>query len=399
MKLVVVSPRYGLEIAGGAETAARLLATHLAQRDGWTVEALTTCARDAVTWADAYPAGETVIDGVRVRRFPVVGPRAADFDRCSERILARPRLASADAEERWLAKQGPVAPELIDAIAACDADVFAFHPYLYHPTVAGLPRVARRAALHAAAHDEPALRLPMYRALFDATAGLAYWSEPERRLVEQRFAIASKPSVVVGLGVEPGAGDEHDARSAVGIGDRPYLLCLGRVDDGKGAALLAECFIAYKQRRPGPLQLVFAGPVVHYPPAHADVVVTGAVPENAKWGLLRGAVALVSPSAFESFSIVLMEAWSVGTPCLVNRRCAVTFDHVERSGGGLVFGSYAELEVALDRIREDGALRAALGISGNLYVDARYRWNDVIDRYASFLSVIATRDRRARTGR
>ena len=69
-----------------------------------------------------------------------------------------------------------------------------------------------------------------------------------------------------------------------------------------------------------------------------------------KWGLLRGALALVSPSAFESFSIVLMEAWSVGTPALVNSRCAVTLDHVRRSGGGLAFGNYAELEVELDRL-------------------------------------------------
>ena len=104
-------------------------------------------------------------------------------------------------------------------------------------------------------------------------------------------------------------------------------LCLGRVDDGKGARLLAECFTQYKARRGGDLRLVFAGPIVNELPAHPDIVMAGAVAEDVKWGLLRGALALVSPSVFESFSIVLMEAWAVGTPALVNSRCAVTLDH------------------------------------------------------------------------
>src|SRR5207253_8957229 len=136
--------------------------------------------------------------------------------------------------------------------------------------------------------------------------------------------VAATPSAVVGLGVEAGVGE------AVDLDGRPYVLCLGRVDDGKGARLLAECFIRYHERRDGDLRLVFAGPVVHPPPEHPDIVVLGPVDESTKWGLLRGALALVSPSAFESFSIVVLEAWSVGTPVLVNARCPVTVDHARR---------------------------------------------------------------------
>ena len=118
---------------------------------------------------------------------------------------------------------------------------------------------------------------------------------------------------------------------------------------------------------------------------------TGVVDESVKWGLLRGADALVSPSAFESFSIVLMEAWAVGTPVLVNSRCAVTLDHVRRSGGGLAFGDYAELEVELDRLSESPGLRTALGRAGQAYVDRHYHWHDVINRYATFVEAVATR--------
>ena len=390
MKLAVVTPRYGTEIAGGAETAARLLATRVARDAGWPVEVLTTCALDASTWANVYAPGATEIDGVFVQRFRVSGTRAPGFDAATDEIVRRGPRASGEQQHAWLTAQGPVAPELIDAIAATDADAIAFHPYLYHPTVAGLPRVNRRSVLHPAAHDEPPLRFSMYANLFEDAAALGYWSETERLLVERRFAIAQKPAAVLGLGTDAGDGDAAGARRAVGLDDeRPFLLCLGRVDDGKGAALLAECFARYKDRRPGPLQLVFAGPVVHQPVPHSDIVLAGAVDEPVKWGLLRGALALVSPSAFESFSIVLMEAWTVGTPALVNRRCAVTRDHAERSGGALTFGSYAELEVALDRLTTSPAVGKALGAAGRTYVDAHYRWPDVVARYTTLLSKLA----------
>jgi glycosyltransferase involved in cell wall biosynthesis len=386
MKLAVVTPRYGREIAGGAETAARLLAMRVAARDGWRVTALTTCARDATTWTDDYAPGRESIDGVEVHRFPVSGPRHRDFDALTDVVIGRGRRVRSDEEEAWLLAQGPIAPGLIDAIAQSDADVIAFHPFLYHPTVAGLPLVARRSVLHSAAHDEPALRLPMYRSLFARAAGLAYWSDSERHVVERRFAVASKPAVVVGLGVDAGSGAADAARAAVGLDDTPYLLCLGRVDDGKGAHLLAELFARYRERRPAPLKLVLAGPVVHAPRTHPDIIVTGTVDEPTKWGLLRGALALASPSAFESFSIVLMESWTVGTPVLVNARCEVTTEHVARSKGGISFGTYAEFEVAVDRLVGDAALRTALGGFGRSYVEANYRWPDVIDRYTNFLA-------------
>jgi hypothetical protein len=52
MKLAYVVPRYGPEVMAGAEYAARMFAERLVAQLGWEVEALTTCAVDARTWAD-----------------------------------------------------------------------------------------------------------------------------------------------------------------------------------------------------------------------------------------------------------------------------------------------------------------------------------------------------------
>jgi glycosyltransferase involved in cell wall biosynthesis len=294
---------------------------------------------------------------------------------------------------RWIAEQGPVCPDAVEAAAAGDADVVAFYPYLYHPTVTGVPRLGRRAVMHPAAHDEAPLRLPIFREVFAAAAGFVFQTEAERHLVEARFPVVTgAQQVSVGLGVDEQAGTAAAARSRLGgrlASGAPYLLCLGRVDRGKGTASLARFFAAYKQRRPGPLTLVFAGPVVHPLPAHPDIVMAGSVDEAVKWGLLRGAEMLVSPSAYESFSIVVNEGWAAGVPVLVNARCGPTREHCEISGGGLWYDSYAGFEVALDRLLQSPELASTMVERGRAYVDSRFRWPVIVDRYLAFCERVA----------
>ena len=210
MKLAVVTPRYGADVTGGAETAARLLATHLAARPGFTVEALTTCALDATTWADHYPARHTVLDGVGVRRFPVDRKRSADFDEQTDLVIRRGRRATEEQQRAWIDKQGPVSPAS-DRSHRADPTPTSSRS-TRSSTTPRLPacRASRRGrSCTRPRTTRPILQLPLYRAVFGAAAGLAYWTEPERQLVEQRFAVASKPIVVVGLGVDAGRGRRH----------------------------------------------------------------------------------------------------------------------------------------------------------------------------------------------
>jgi glycosyltransferase involved in cell wall biosynthesis len=391
VKVAYVVPRYGSEVLGGAEYGARMLAERLVSHLGWEVEALTTCALDARTWADEYPAGDVTLNGVRVRRFRSAAGRAAGFESFSARVLPAPENASATDQRRWIDLQGPVAPDVVAAAADGDADVVVFYPYLYWPTVTGVPAVGRRAVMHPAAHDEPPLRLPLFREVFAGVGGLVFQTYGERSLVQELFPVAATPQVVMGLGVEPGEGTPEAARRALGLGDEPYLLCLGRVDDGKGTGVLARYFAALKSRHPGSLKLVLAGPVVHPVPPHPDIVVAGPVSEDVKWGALRGAVALVSPSPFEAFSIVVVEAWTAGIPVLVNGFCAATAEHVARSGGGLTFTGYGQFEVAVSRLAADAGLAADLARRGAAHAERHFTWPVILDCYRGFLERAAER--------
>jgi glycosyltransferase involved in cell wall biosynthesis len=348
----------------------------------------TTCALDPATWANHYPPGTLDIAGVTVHRFASQWGRHPDFDRHSNAFFSRSKPSTAEQLE-WLHLQGPICPDALDAAEESTADLVAFYPYLYHPTVAGVPRVAERAILHPAAHDERPIHLPVFRKVFEDARGMVFHTEGERRLVERLFpATVTRPQVVLGLGTDVGAGEPDPARAAIGgplAAGRPFLLCVGRVDRGKGTDLLARYFATYKQRRPGPLALVFAGPLVHQPePVHPDIVVAGTVDEATKWGLLRGAEVFVSPSGWESFSFVVLEAWSAGTPVLVNGRCEATRDHCEASGGGVWFEDYPTFEAALDRLLAERGLAGAMAAAGRAYVDEHFRWDVVVDRYRAF---------------
>jgi len=393
MRIGFVVPRYGEHAIGGAEYAARLLAERLVSI-GHECEVFTTCATDASTWVNELPAATTLERGVTVHRFESKAGRGSDFARSSAAVLGAPERATTADAMRWVEQLGPVCPDAVDAAAESDCAVVTFHPYLYHPTVTGVRRLGRRAVLHPAAHDEPPIHLPVFRAVFDDAAGLAFWTHTEQRTATRLFpASAVTPQLVVGIGIEPGprATNADDVGERLGIGDRPYLLCLGKTLRAKGTSALADAFRVHKQRHPGPLALVFAGPIVDPVDTGPDVLALGPVAEDAKWALLRRAHALVSPSPLESLSLVLLEAWSVGTPVIVTAACEVTREHCARSGGGLWFDSVDAFDAVVARLERDADLRATLGAAGRVYVEELYTWPRVTDRYVSFLERVAAR--------
>ena len=398
MKVAFVTPRYGPEVMGGAESAARQLAEHLAAECSWPVEVFTTCALDHITWDDVLPEGDSELNGVTVHRFASASGRRPEFYELDARLRTAPAEASPEQARRWLELNGPVTPRLVEALAASDADVVAFYPYLYYPTVAGMEATTAPRVLHPAAHDEPALYLPVFGATFGDADAICYHTAAERRLLQRVHHVGHVPQIVLGLGIAPVVEGGRPGGQVAGVGDRPYVVSVGRVDDHKGSSMLAAFFRVYKERHPGPLALVLVGPVATTIPDHDDIVVTGTLSEADKWDVVRDATVSVSPSALESFSLVVLEAWERSVPVVVNATCDPTREHCERSGGGLWFGSYAEFEVVLERLCADAPLRALLGRRGHDYVERHFQWPQLIGRYARFLTAVRERHDRAGTG-
>ncbi len=393
MRLLYVLQRYGLEVAGGAERHCREFATRLA-RMGHDVEVLTSCAVNHADWANYYPEGTADVDGVAVHRLAVTELRDDYFFPELNRRVLFGRPPGLHVQRRWLEVQGPLVPGLVPWLLERGPayDVVVFFTYLFYPTCAGLPAVSGvvPTVLHPTAHDEPALRIPYFDTVFRQPGAFAFSTEEERRLVYGRFHL-TQPSAVIGVGVdtEPVPRAEETFRAAYGLGERPYLAFVGRVEPGKGSVELYEFFTAYKERNPGPLALVVVGTEVLPLAPHPDVVVTGFVDEATKQSALAGAHCLVQPSYFESFSMVLTEAWAQGKGALVQGHCAVLAGQARRAGGGIPYRGFAEFEAAVDRLVADAALRDRLGASGRRYVEEHYTWPAVMNRYERFLAARA----------
>lgn len=392
MKIGYVVPRYGLEVLGGAEFACRMLAERLAARGGWDVHVFTTCALDAASWANHYPPGETDINGVAVHRYESSIGRSHQFHDFASALLVDPASASSTDSERFIQLQGPVCTNAIDAAVESDARLLIFYPYLYSLTVDGVARAGGRAVMHPAAHDEPAIRLPIFRDVFSRPSGFVFQTFAERDLCEQMFGVAASHQIVLGLGVETCDAPAMNAgRYEIGLGDDPFLLYVGRLEDGKGTGVLVELFAEYKARHPGSLKLVLAGSTVQAPSVHRDVVTPGPVSDQTKRALMAECLAFAQPSFFEAFSLVLMEAWTAGAPALVNGTCASLREHCERSGGGMCFDSYATFEAALERLVHDEDARVELGLRGRAYVRRNFAWSKLIARYERFLTDVSAR--------
>jgi glycosyltransferase involved in cell wall biosynthesis len=389
VRLLVVVQRYGLEIAGGSEQAARLFATQLTGR-GHDVDVVTSCARSYVDWANEYPPGTEQLDGVNVHRLPVAQIRSdRSFGPLNARAVYGNKPVPLHLQQQWMKEQGPYLPQLAGWIEerAHGYDATIFFTYLYFTSWAGIPAAWHRAPIvfHPTAHDEPPLYLPLFDPMFRMASAFSYFTDEEADLVARRFRVKA-PGAVIGIGQDFHATADPDAfRAAHGLGDTPYLLYVGRVDPGKGSDELYDYFVAYKTRNPGPLRLVIVGEPVKPLAPHPDLTVTGFVDDDMKQAAMAGAVALVHPSYFESFGMNLTESWIHGRPALVQGRCEVLDGQVRRAGGGIPYRGYAEFEAAVDRLSADPDLQRQLGEQGRRYVEANYRWDVVLDRYQELL--------------
>ena len=382
MRLLFVVQRYGLEVAGGAEAACRELAWRLGDR-GHEVEVVTSCATSYVDWANHYPPGDETIDGVLVHRLPVARAREDRFfGPINGRAVWGTKPNPLFVQAEWMRFQGPDIPALVPWLQerAASFDVVVFVTYLYATTWAGLPVAAGAVptVLLPAAHDEPPFWLPLFDLLLRMPTAFAFLTEEEEALVARRARVV-RPSSIIGLGVDLDAvGDPSRFRADFGVGDRPYLLYVGRLDPGKGSDELYDYFTTYKARNPSDLALVVVGDPVKPLAPHPDVITTGFVPEQTKVDAISGCLALVMPSYFESFSLVLAEAWAQSKPALVNGRCAVLVGQAQRSSGALPYEGYAQFEAATDLLVQHPDLQRDLGLRGRVYVERRYRWDTVL---------------------
>ena len=382
-KVCFVVQRYGKEVNGGAETLCMDLAKRLTDR--YEVDVVTTKAIDYMTWRDEYKADEEEINGVYVRRFSVDRTRHRKAFNVINRIFKEgflPRFM----ENRWLIEQGPVSKKLISYLEEHKDDyyVFVFVTYLYYPTVKGIQVAPEKSVVLPLAHDEPFLRMKIFDPVFMSPKAFLFETEEERDLVWRKYNSKHIPYKLGGAGVEvPDKVSGDDFKKKYGLDN--YIIYAGRIDDGKNCPELFDFFIKYKETHNDDLKLVLIGKTVIDIPKHPDIVSLGFVSEQDKFDGMAGAKLLVLPSKFESLSIVVLEAFSLGRPVLVNGECEVLKGHCDKSDGGFYYKDFEGFEDGLTKLLSDSSLRDEMGEMGRKYVNERFNWKVICDNLSDMI--------------
>lgn len=383
-KIAIVVQRYGEEVSGGAELHARWLAEHLTSFAH--IEVITSCAVDYLTWENVYPAGTTTLNNIPIHRHPVDKPRNwQTFSKQTKQLLNNP--PSVPDQIDWMRQQGPLSTPMLNHIAQRDYDAYIFFTYLYAHTFYGLPLVSEKALLVPTAHDEPFLYLPIFRPTFHLPRAIVYNTQTEKELVNRITHNHTRPDDIIagiGINVPPTASAERFRQKYNIQGD--FLLYVGRIAGSKNVSELFDHYQAYAAQQPNPPQLILIGKA-HLPiPEHPHIKHLGFVSEQDKFDAIQAAILVTMPSRFESLSMIVLEAWHMQTPVLVNGQCEVLKQLCRQSNGGLYYHNYDEFFATLSHTQQNPTLTKQLGLSGHKFVQETYHWDIVTDKYARLLN-------------
>ncbi len=159
------------------------------------------------------------------------------------------------------------------------------------------------------------------------------------------------------------------------INERPFFLFVGRLEKIKGLQNVIPIF----KEKPN-YDLLIAGDGDYQRELEAlaqnspNIKFLGKLEQSKLRELYHAAIAVIVPSiCLETFGIIIIEAFSMKTPVIVNNLGALP-EVVEDSGGGFVYNNESELVDAIKNLAENPVLRSELGNKG--YAAFLKYWNE-----------------------
>lgn len=201
-----------------------------------------------------------------------------------------------------------------------------------------------------------------------------------------------------GVVIPPGVDDRFRhlpprsvARSYLGLPqERVVFLLAARGDAGKNADAAIAAFRSMRVRWKGRATLLVAGQEGGDREPGEDVLFFGSLPHAGMPILFSAADAVVSPSLYESFGLVPLEALAAGVPVVVPEG-TYWGERIRAEGGGLVYAP-AEPEgfpEALLSLASSPGLRARLSLQGPA-VAAPFTWERCTASWEALLSSVST---------
>lgn len=384
-RIGIIVQRYGLEINGGAEYHARLIAEKMSGH--FNVEVFTSTARDYITWAHHYPQGKETINGIPVHRFRASKTRDPEtFGKIQEMIFSSEHTIEQELE--WMDEQGPYLPEMLDVLEQREKEFqyYFFFSYRYYHSYHGVRRFKDKAILVPTAEHDPVVYLRLFKNFFNLPAAIIYNSHEEMAMIRKVSGNREVPGDIVGVGSEiPETWNPLSFREKFAV-QETYFIYIGRLDQNKGVPELLDFYSRLLAEDAIDLTLVLMGNSVIDIPVHPRIKYLGFLQDEDKFDALAGAEFLVIPSQFESLSMVTLEAWAVGKPVLANGRTEVLQGQCRRSNAGLWYGNYDEFREAVLMLSREENLRAVMGRNGERFFRENYAWPVIETKYLNIMN-------------
>jgi len=149
------------------------------------------------------------------------------------------------------------------------------------------------------------------------------------------------------------------------LNERPFFLFVGRLEQIKGVQNLIPIFRERKE-----YDLLIAGDgdyravLTTLAGDAPNIKFLGRLDQSRLRSFYRQAVAVIVPSiCYETFGIIIIEAFSMKTPVIVNNLGALP-EVVEDSGGGIIYNDRDDLIDAMGKLARNPGLRDELGNKG-----------------------------------
>jgi len=292
--------------------------------------------------------------------------------------------------------------------AARHVDVLFCPSYSRPPVFSGRTVVAIHSTNEAQAGTHPwwysLTYSPLYRRSARAAERVIVPSRSTLEDIKELYEIPGERLVVVPQGVDDDFRRVEDeellsaARRRWAGSDAPYVLFVGKLSQRRNIPSLMRAFALAKKRARLPHTLLLMGPNHLEQPiadlaaeleiADSFVQTDGRVESHAELAAVySGAELYVNASAYEGFSITLVEAFACGTPVITVDRAALT----EIAGDAAMLVSeptVEELASAIELVLGDEALRRDLSSRG-VERAKRYRWSDTARETLAVLRTVA----------
>jgi len=383
-KIGIIVQRYGIDINGGAEYHARLIAEKMSPY--FEVEVFTSSAHDYITWEHYYTSGCERINDVLVHRFPVKKTRnPRTFGELQNLIFNQEHTL--DDEIQWLEEQGPYFPGLLETLKKREKefDFYFFFSYRYYHSYYGVKEFKKKAVLVPTAEHDPVIYIRMFKDLFHLPGAIIYNSFEEKEMINKVSGNHDVLGDVVGVGSEiPDHFNSLSFRDKYDI-KKKYFIYIGRLDENKGVPELLKFYFRLLEEEDIDLTLVLMGKSVIDIPEHPRIKYLGFLQDEDKFDALTGAEFLVIPSQFESLSMVTLEAWAVGKPVVANGRTEVLKGQCKRSNAGLWYSNYQEFKEIILLLFQNHRIKTIMGQNGESFFKTHYSWPVIQKKYLKII--------------